>query len=82
VGWKWRFFKRVPIIPGVRVNLSRGGASVSLGRRGSWLTIGRRGVRRTVGMPGTGIYATDERRWDELSGIDREDDAASRPPGR
>ena len=75
MGWKWRFFRRVPIIPGLRVNLSRSGASVSVGRRGSWLTIGPRGVRKTVGMPGTGVYATDEQRWDEINRELRGDDA-------
>ena len=35
-----RFFRRVRIIPGLRVNLSKSGASVSIGRRGAWYTIG------------------------------------------
>ena len=29
-----RFFRRVRIAPGLRVNLSKSGASVSIGRRG------------------------------------------------
>ena len=39
------FFRRVRIAPGLRVNLSKSGASVSIGRRGAWYTIGPRGQR-------------------------------------
>jgi hypothetical protein len=52
----WRFFKRIPVIPGLRLNLSKSGVSVSLGRKGAWTTFSRRGRRTTVGAPGTGIY--------------------------
>jgi hypothetical protein len=45
------------------VNLGKKGASVSLGPRGSKLTIGKEGVRTTVGVPGTGLFATDYRKW-------------------
>lgn len=54
-----RFSKRIPLVPGLRVNLSRSGASLSLGHRGGWLTIGPRGTRATVGLPGSGLsYST------------------------
>ena len=54
-----RFYRRIPIVPGLRLNLSKRGASVSVGRRGLWWTIGTRGRRATVGMPGTGIFWTE-----------------------
>ena len=54
----FRFYRRVPIIPGVRLNLSKRGASVSLGGPGAHVTFGRQGVRQTVGIPGTGVYYT------------------------
>ena len=57
-----RFWRRVRIAPGLRVNLSKSGASVSIGRRGAWYTIGPRGQRMTVGAPGTGLF------WTEHSG--------------
>lgn len=53
-----RFRRSVRLLPGVRVNLSKSGASLSLGRRGAWFTIGPRGTRATVGLPGTGISYT------------------------
>ena len=55
----WRFRKSIRIIPGVRVNLGKKGASVSLGGRGLTHTVGPKGSRTTVGIPGTGIsYST------------------------
>jgi hypothetical protein len=53
-----RFFRRVTLTPGLRINLSRSGPSLSLGARGAHITVGRRGVRRTVGMPGSGLFYT------------------------
>jgi Protein of unknown function (DUF4236)/Short C-terminal domain len=53
-----RFFRRVTLAPGVRMNLSRSGPSLSFGVRGAHLTVGSRGVRRTVGVPGTGLFYT------------------------
>jgi len=35
-------YRRVRLLPGLRVNLSRSGASVSIGWRGAWLTAGSR----------------------------------------
>lgn len=58
-----RFQKRVSIIPGLRLNLSRGGASVSLGHRGVWYTVGTRGQRGTVGLPGSGLFYTTSEPW-------------------
>ncbi|MDF2435260.1 MAG: hypothetical protein JWP44_4891 [Mucilaginibacter sp.] len=51
----FRFSRRIRLFPGVRVNLSKSGASVSLGRRGAWITAGKRGTRATLGIPGTGL---------------------------
>jgi hypothetical protein len=54
-----RFNRRIPLLPGLRVNLSKSGPSVSLGHRGGWLTIGPRGTRATAGLPGSGLsYST------------------------
>jgi hypothetical protein len=55
-----RFFRRVTLLPGLRLNLSKSGASLSIGHRGTWLTVGPRGRRATLGIPGTGIYWTEE----------------------
>ena len=57
-----RFWRRIRIAPGLRVNLSKRGASISIGRRGAWYTIGPRGQRMTVGAPGTGLFWTEHSR--------------------
>jgi hypothetical protein len=55
----FRFTRRLSIIPGLRVNLSRSGPSLSIGHRGAWYTVGPRGRRVTLGVPGTGLYWTE-----------------------
>jgi hypothetical protein len=51
----FRFQKRIPILPGVWINLSKSGVSASLGERGSTINIGKNGPTATVGLPGTGL---------------------------
>lgn len=51
----FRFRRRIRIAPGLRLNLSKRGASLSVGRPGATFNIGRRGRRATIGLPGTGI---------------------------
>ena len=53
-----RFFRRVRILPGLRLNLSKSGASVSVGQQGAWFTVGPKGTRTTVGLPGSGLSYT------------------------
>ena len=55
-----RLFRRVQIVPGLRVNLSKGGLSLAIGRRGAWYTTGPRGRRVTAGGPGTGLFLTQQ----------------------
>jgi hypothetical protein len=55
-----RFFRRVRIVPGLRINLSKSGASVSVGQKGAWWTTGPRGRRVTIGAPGTGLFWTQQ----------------------
>ena len=54
----FRFRRSFKIIPGVRLNLSGGGASVSLGPRGLRYTIGSRGTRTTISLPVSGLSWT------------------------
>ena len=58
----WRYHRRVSLLPGLRVNLSRSGASVSIGSRGSWVTVGHGQRRVTIGLPGTGLSYTAQLR--------------------
>jgi hypothetical protein len=50
-----RFQKRLTILPGLRINLSKSGVSASLGPRGADVNIGKGGVTANAGIPGTGI---------------------------
>ncbi len=50
-----RFRRRIKIIPGVHLNISRSGISTSVGVRGASVTLGKRGTYGNVGLPGTGI---------------------------
>jgi hypothetical protein len=50
-----RFHKSLKLIPGVRLNLSKGMPSVSVGGKGLTFNIGKKGAKTTVGLPGTGL---------------------------
>ncbi len=55
----FRFRKILNIFPGLRLNLSKSGASVSLGPKGLKYTAGPKGTRTTVGLPGSGLSYTN-----------------------
>ena len=51
------FRRRIKIIPGVRLNISKSGLSASVGVSGASVTFGGRGgTYANLGIPGTGIY--------------------------
>lgn len=50
-----RFQKRISLLPWLRVNLSKSGASASAGPRGADVNIGTHGVTTNAGIPGTGL---------------------------
>jgi len=50
-----RFRKRIGILPGLWVNLSKTGVSATAGPRGATTNFGRRGVRTTLSWLGTGL---------------------------
>jgi len=54
----FRFFRRIRILPGLTLNLSKSGGSLSVGPRGAKFTLGGRGKRATLGIPGTGMSYT------------------------
>lgn len=65
----FRFSKRIKILPGVSINLSKSGVSASVGPRGAKINIGKRGVRANVGIPGTGMsYSTKVADFDSHGG--------------
>ena len=52
----WSFRRRIKIIPGVHLNLSRSGISTSVGVRGANVTLGKSGAYLNTCIPRTGIY--------------------------
>lgn len=54
MGWSYR--KRIKIIPGVYLNLSKSGISTSIGVKGANVTFSREGTYLNTGISGTGIY--------------------------
>jgi hypothetical protein len=59
----FRFFRRLHLVPGLSVNLSRSGPALSFGIRGAHLTVGGSGIRKTMGLPGTGCFFTSHEGW-------------------
>jgi hypothetical protein len=51
----WRFRQSFKVIPGVRLNLSKGGLSCSIGGAPFTMNVGPRGVYGTASLPGNGI---------------------------
>lgn len=51
------FRKRIKILPGVTLNLSKSGVSATVGRKGASVSVGKRGTYLNAGQPGTGIYS-------------------------
>ena len=52
----FRFQKRIKILPGVYINLSKSGVSASVGGHGATVNVGANGRRMiTLGIPGTGL---------------------------
>ena len=54
MGWKYR--KRINVIPGFRLNLSKSGMSATIGIKGFSVNMGKNGTYLNTGIPGTGIY--------------------------
>ena len=53
MGFKFR--KSIKILPGVKINISKGGVSTSLGGHGFTTNISKKGIKNTVSIPNTGI---------------------------
>jgi hypothetical protein len=56
-----RFRRSIPLLPGIKLNLSKKTLSASVGTRGLWYTANSAGQRRfTAGLPGTGLSWTKQ----------------------
>ena len=49
------FRKRIRILPGIWLNMSKGGTSTSIGGKGLTVNIKEGKVRTTASLPGTGL---------------------------
>lgn len=59
----WRFRRRLKILPGLWISLSKKGGSLSVGGHGLTANISKKGVRETVGPPANGISYQTKRIW-------------------
>lgn len=60
-GWMaWSFRKRIKVIPGVYINLSKSRISANAGVPGASLTFRSDVVYRNLGVPGTGLYSREK----------------------
>lgn len=55
------FQKRIKVLPGVTLNLSKKGVSTSVGIKGARATVGHGQTRLTAGLPGSGLSHTEVR---------------------
>ena len=64
----FRFRRRLRIMPGIYVNLSKTGGSLSIGGHGATLNVSRAGTRTTVGLPGSGLsYRSPTHHWGDTA---------------
>jgi len=56
----FRFRRTFSLLPGIRLNLGKSGASVSVGPKGAKITAGPKEIRATVGVPGTGMFFSQQ----------------------
>ena len=56
----WRFRKRIKILPGFYINISKSGLGVNIGPKGANVSIGPNGTYVNTGIPGTGLYRRDK----------------------
>lgn len=56
----FRFSKRIKLLPGVQLNLSKSGVGVSVGGKGLRVSKGPKGTRLTASLPGTGLSYTKQ----------------------
>jgi len=56
----WNYRKRIKILPGIHLNVSKKGVSTTFGVRGASITTSKRGTYLNTSIPGTGIYKREK----------------------
>lgn len=64
MGFNYR--KSIKLGGGFRVNVSKRGIGISAGVKGYRVSVGPKGIRKTVSIPGTGIYSTTQKSWNQI----------------
>ncbi len=77
----FRFRRSLRLAPGIRINLSKTGASLSLGRRGATLNFSGRGTKATIGLPGTGLSYSEILHAGPPTALPREEPASGLSTG-
>lgn len=82
----FRFQKRIRLLPGIGLNLSKTGASVTVGKPGLSVNLSKDGTTGNVGIPGTGLFyrekiSSSPMQAQELAPIEQEDEAQSADSG-
>ena len=76
------FRKRIKILPGVTLNLSKSGVSATVGRKGASVSVGKRGTYLNAGLPGTGIYSRTRLLQADAAAQERRTRRSKRPSRR
>ena len=75
----WRFRKRIKILPGIHINISKSGFSTNVGVKGASVTFGQNGTYINTGLPGTGLYRRDKISGSSLENNEHENCLCSVP---
>ncbi|WP_133858344.1 DUF4236 domain-containing protein [Comamonas sp. JUb58] len=57
---RWRFQRRIKLLPGVWLNVSKSGISTSVGRKGATINFRGGKVRLNAGLRGTGLSCSGQ----------------------
>ena len=63
----WGFSRKIKVLPGIHLNLSKRGISATIGIPGASVNVGRNGIFRNLGLPGTGLYSRKKIDYDSKS---------------
>ncbi len=58
----FRFRRRIKLVSGFWLNLSRSGVSASIGGHGATVNLNRKGAQGTLSLPGSGVSYQTKRR--------------------
>jgi hypothetical protein len=60
----WGFSKRIKLLPGLTLNVSKSGVSLTIGGKGLSVNIGPKHTTTTASLPGTGLSYRSRKKRD------------------